>query len=544
MDIDIPTFSKTLQQRQAQGLFDTLPGIRRGIEKEALRVLPDGTLSRTPHPYALGSSLTHPHITTDYSESLLEFISTPWTSVRGLLQELHHIEQFTHSVLQSQAETLWATSMPCRLPNNPVDIPIAQYGNAYPGRIKTIYRQGLGLRYGRKMQTIAGLHYNFSFPDTFWMNYQATSGQTQATLPEFISDQYFHLIRNVLRWRWLLPLWFGASPAVDSSFLAPDCQPDSLVPHLAPVSARGQANHTWISPYATSLRLSPLGYHNTNARIEHGISYNTLPDFLSDLRKAVTTVSPEFSAIGVLSNGEYLQLNDTCLQIENEFYGIIRPKNTLAPQERLLHALKTRGVGYIELRALDLNPFEPNGISSQHLHLLDVFLTTCLLLDSPLLSHSEEALSHADYQTIVIEGRKKNLRFAGNTTGKSASVQERSTKFLDALRAVAEQFDQALQTQNHIQAIEMASQQIQNPQENSLCAEVFESYAQHRNNHIDFGQYISQERANYFLKQPLSKPIQADFEAMATRSFSKQQVLETEYQPPFAEYLHNYLKNI
>ena len=45
-----------------------LCGLLRGIEKESLRITPDGTLSQRPHPQALGSALAHSSITTDFSE--------------------------------------------------------------------------------------------------------------------------------------------------------------------------------------------------------------------------------------------------------------------------------------------------------------------------------------------------------------------------------------------------------------------------------------------------------------------------------------------
>ena len=547
MDRDTPTFFKTLEQLQTQGLFETLPGIRRGLEKEALRVLPDGTLAQTSHPQALGSSLTHPHITTDYAESLLEFISTPWTSTRALLQELSNIEHFTFTALKPLEEKLWATSMPCRLPSNDQDIPIAQYGKAYQGRIKSIYRHGLGLRYGRKMQTIAGIHYNFSFPDSFWSTYRTTAPSAIpkiAPLPDFISEQYFRLMRNALRWRWLLPLWFGASPALDSSFLPANFKTDTLIPGLMPVSGQGQKNHTWISPYATSLRLSPLGYSNTQSQIQHGISYNGLPQFLSDLLKAVTTVSPDFSAFGVCQNGEYQQLNNTYLQIENEFYGIIRPKRTLQPQERLLHALKHRGVGYLEIRALDLNPFEPMGVSPHHLQLLDIFLTTCLFLDSPPLSSREEQQSLADYQKVVIEGRKKGVLLPKNARGKCETLRERATPFLESMQAVAEHFDKILKSADHRKAVELAIDQVNYPTEVSLSAAVFEDYKRYDNNHIHFGQHYSEKQANHFLKKTLSEQHRVDFDQMAKLSLSKQRLLDAQTEPSFTEYLDHYLKQI
>jgi glutamate--cysteine ligase len=542
MDRDTPLFSTNLKILRERGLFDTLPGIRRGLEKESLRVSPSSFLAQTPHPRSLGASLTHPHITTDYSEALLEFMSTPWTSIRALLSEMHDIEAFTHHCLAQQQEQLWAVSMPCQLPDNATDIPIAQYGSAYVGRIKHIYRQGLGLRYGRKMQTIAGIHYNFSFPDSFWATYQTSK---EKPLSDFISAQYFHLMRNALRWRWLLPLWLGASPALDQSFFADaSAKMHTLVPGLTAIKTPNDPGNTWISPYATSLRLSPLGYSNTQSPVQHGVSYNGLPDFIADLHKAVTTISPRFAAFGISADGQhYQQLNNTLLQIENEFYGIIRPKRSLQPPERLLHALKQRGVGYIELRAIDLNPFEPHGISKSSLYLLDIFLATCLLLESPPLSRDAETRSAEDYQQVVIQGRKKGLTLPENNQGKRDTLPQRAAPFLEAMQQVAAEFDLCLKTTDYTAAVHIAATQVEQP-DTTLSAKVFEAYAAHRNNHLSFGQHYSKAHADYFKQHPPSAQQQAAFEQMASISLNKQQQLNAQTQPPFADYLAHYLQAI
>ena len=83
-----------------------LTGIVRGIEKESLRVDPTGHLAMTPHPRALGSTLTHPSITTDYSEALLEFITAPSASIDRVLDELDEIpEQISWAVISVRDES-------------------------------------------------------------------------------------------------------------------------------------------------------------------------------------------------------------------------------------------------------------------------------------------------------------------------------------------------------------------------------------------------------------------------------------------------------
>lgn len=186
-----------------------------GLEKETLRVSHEGGLAQTPHPSGLGSALTHPYITTDYSEALLEMVTPPANDIKSVLNFLHDTQQFIYNQLDD--ELLWATSMPCVVAGE-TSIPLAQYGSSNAAQMKTVYRRGLGLRYGRVMQVIAGVHFNFSFSEKFWSAFFDlcnNNGDTQNS----ISDAYFSLLRNLQRFGWLIPYLFGASPAVCKSFL-------------------------------------------------------------------------------------------------------------------------------------------------------------------------------------------------------------------------------------------------------------------------------------------------------------------------------------
>ena len=325
-------------------------GIRRGVEKESLRALADGSLALTPHPKGLGSALMHPHITTDFSESQLELITGVHASAQACLDELTQVQHVTARELGD--EMMWVSSMPCCLPQDDA-IPLGQYGSSNVGRSKTVYRSGLCHRYGRRMQTISGIHYNWSLPDVS-------------------SDQYFGLIRNFRRHAFLLLYLFGASPAVCSTFVAGrQHQLQALNPG------------TMYLPYATSLRMGRLGYQS-DAQASLAVSYNSLQGYAASLQDALTRPYPAYEAIGVRGpNGEYRQLASTLLQIENEFYGTIRPKRVIRQGERPLHALRERGVEYVEVRLMDLNPFEPMGITAQTMRFLDVFLLHCLQTDSP-----------------------------------------------------------------------------------------------------------------------------------------------------------------
>ena len=305
----------------------------RGIERETLRVRQDdGALSLRPHPVALGATLTHPEITTDYAEALLEFITPALPDISAALERLDQIHRFVHANLGE--EMLWSQSMPGELPSEEA-IPIAWYGTSHIGMIKHVYRRGLALRYGKTMQCIAGIHYNFSLSPEVWKIISKAEGR-RGDAQYLQSESYVALIRNFHRISWLLMYLFGASPAIPRSFL-----------RGAPHTLETLSDDTLYLPYATSLRMSDLGYQN-NAQDGLVPPYNTLLEYMRSLSKAVRKPYPPYEAIGTQKNGEWVQINTNVLQIENEFYATIRPKQVIRSGERAVEALCARGVQYIE----------------------------------------------------------------------------------------------------------------------------------------------------------------------------------------------------
>ena len=366
--------------------------LQRGIEKESLRVNPDGTLAQTPHPKALGSALTHSSITTDYSEALLEFVTPVHTDIDALLKELTDIHHYTYQNVGD--EKLWVNSMPCVMEGDN-KILIARYGSSNVAKMKEAYRRGLGHRYGRLMQTIAGIHFNFSLPEAFWDDFLDFADSADRKAQK--STQYFALTRNFLRHSWLACYLFGASPAVCKSFLTG--RKHELDEH---------DGHSFYAPNATSLRLSDLGYsNNVQAGIE--ICYNTLEEYTATLRKAIQTPYPAYQTIPEVIDGKYQQLNPNLLQIENEFYAVIRPKQVAESGESPSRALMDRGVAYVEVRSLDLNPFAPVGIDAECIRFFDAFLLYCLLEDSPPLSNAERGEASENRQRAVLSGRLPGL---------------------------------------------------------------------------------------------------------------------------------------
>lgn len=365
----------------------------RGMERECLRVTPRGCIAQTAHPSGLGSALTNPYITTDYSEALLEFVTPPRPDSAAALDLLTDIHRFTYRHIGD--ELLWATSMPCIL-GDENSIPIAEYGTSNVGLMKNIYRRGLGHRYGRKMQTIAGIHFNFSVTDDLWPVLQSVVGDT-ASVEHFRDSRYFGLVRNFQRLGWLVPLLFGASPAVCRSFLGG--RVDGLETH---------GRNTLYAPYATSLRMSDLGYKN-KAQSGLAISANSLDDYVDGLVGAIQTPDPEFEAIGMCKDGEYLQLSTSILQIENEYYSFIRPKNRARSGERPTLALRRRGVQYVEMRALDIDPDAAAGVTQEALYFLEALLLYCLLEDSPLIDDRERRENEHNQTLVAREGRSPGL---------------------------------------------------------------------------------------------------------------------------------------
>ncbi len=401
-------------------------GIRRGLERETLRVTPTGELATTGHPESLGSALTHNWITTDFAEALLEFITPVDGDIDHMLTFMRDIHR--HVARELGEERMWPLSMPCYIDDGQ-NIELAQYGSSNMGRMKTLYREGLKNRYGALMQTISGVHYNFSLPLEFW---QARLGVKDAQSgKEEISAGYFRLIRNYYRFGWVIPYLFGASPAICSSFLQGK---ESSLPF-----EKTECGMNYL-PYATSLRLSDLGYTST-AQSNLGITFNDLATYVKGLKSAIKTPSEEFAKIGMEKDGKRLQINTNVLQIENELYAPIRPKRVTGKGESPSDALLRGGIEYIEVRSLDINPFSPIGMDEQQIRFLDLFMIWCVLADAPEMSSDELLCTRTNWNRVILEGRKPGLTLGiGCETAQHPLSKVGKDLFAD-LRRVAETLD-------------------------------------------------------------------------------------------------------
>lgn len=500
-----------------------LKGITRGVEKESLRVTPDGHLAQTPHPRALGSALTHPCITTDYSEALLEFITNPSTSVNDVLQELEDIHSYVYRNIGN--ELLWVNSMPCILGQDS-DIPVAQYGSSNIGKMKYIYRMGLGHRYGRLMQTIAGIHYNFSLPDEFW---QALKGKAHSplSLMDFKTEGYFALIRNFRRHLWLLLYLFGSAPAVCRSFVK------NRTHKLEPL---GNDSNTLHAPFGTSLRMGDLGYQS-QAQQDLTVCYNSLPTYIETLSKALTIPYTPYSRIK--EQGPYAQLNANLLQIENEFYSTIRPKRTAGSGEPPLLALRDRGVEYIEVRCLDLDPFSPVGITAELMYFMDTFLLYCLLQESPFSTEEEYRNIQANQQIAVYQGRDPGLKLAAN--GEDRALTEWADALFIELEQVARLLDAHNGHTNHSRAVSEFHKRIREPQL-TPSAKMLEVMTTGGKSYFQLALEQSEQHRQYFMGRPLSSNKVEAFQAMAKKSLADQATAEVEDQLPLDAFLEHYFQ--
>jgi glutamate--cysteine ligase len=508
---------------EAANLAPLLKGGMMGLEKETLRVNPEGEIAQTRHPGILGSPLTHPYITTDYSEALMEFITPPFHAAGDALTYLRDLQQFVFNRLDK--EFLWSASMPCVVAGES-SIPVAHYGESNAGKMKTIYRIGLGYRYGRVMQVIAGMHFNYSFSDAFWQALQQLEADDR-NLQDYKADRYFDLLRNLQRLGWLIPYLFGASPAVCKSFL-----------NGKQTSLEQLDDYTYYGPYATSLRMGDIGYQN-NKESESGIkaNYDSLESYIASLTCAINKPYPAYEAIGVKVDGEYKQLNANILQIENEYYSTVRPKQLLKGYEKPTLALQKRGVRYVELRSLDVNPFEPMGISEMQLHFLEALMLYCLLQESPPISAQERIEIDHNEMLAAHRGREPGLELS--RCGQAITLQEWALEICAAMQEVCDLLDSNTSKHPYRQALARQCRLVENP-DLTPSARVLSEMRNGKETFFEFARRKSLEQQWYFAELPIDFEREQTLVELAARSLQKQKEIEAADEVDFDQFLQDY----
>jgi len=515
-------------ERRLAGLINSgeraiLRGGRKGVEKESLRVSPDGAIARTRHPQALGAPLTNEHITTDFSESLIELVTPPFGETWELLQYLCDIHQFVYRHLQD--ELLWATSMPCAI-NGDASIPLAQFGSSNVGQMKTIYRHGLGVRYGRIMQAISGVHFNYSFSPKLWGVLEGVN-QSRQPLQDFISEQYFGVLRNYRRYGWLVLYLFGTSPAVSNSFFA------GRETSLAVFDS-----DTVYEPFGTSLRMSDIGYRNKN-QSTLSVSVNSLGEYVRDLSRAIGTPYPPYQKLGVKIDGVYQQLNANILQIENEYYSFIRPKRIARSGERPTKALHRGGVEYVEVRALDVSAFDPVGVNQNKLRFLEAFLALCLLRESAPISVGEQAALDANHLLVARRGREPNLMLSRE--GRGISMAAWARELLDSMQGLCEMLDHGEAARPYSSALEQQRAKIEDV-ERTPSARLLAEMRQTGESFFQLALRMSKLHKDYFLGlYPPNESRLSEFATEAKDSLQAQRSIEAADNNNFDAYLAHYL---
>ncbi len=494
-----------------------------GLEKESLRVNVTGGIAQTPHPDVLGAPLTHPYITTDYSEALSEFITPPFSRITEALEFLQNTQKFVYKNLKD--EILWATSMPCVVAGES-SIPLACYGDSNAGTMKNVYRRGLGHRYGRAMQLIAGVHFNFSLTESFWPVLQELEGDKQS-LQDFINTRYFDLIRNSQRLGWLVPYLFGASPAVCKSFL------------LGGSTTLAEFDEsTYFEPYATSLRMGDIGYQN-NKENESGIKacYKNIDSYISSLDWAINTPYEGYEKFGLLKNGKYQQLNTNILQIENEYYSTIRPKQILQGNEKPTMALSKRGVKYVELRSLDVNAYDPLGVNESQLHFLEAFLLFCLLHDSPVIELPERQEVDHNEMLTAHHGRKPGLKLSRNR--KNQVLKSWAMEIMEEMAGICELLDANDPDKPYTASLIKQTERVIHP-DMTPSARMLDDMRQDSESFHRFASRMSRQHFHYYKNLHLSAEQEAFYQNEAQQSKLKQEAIERADNISFEEYLEAY----
>ncbi|WP_228517482.1 glutamate--cysteine ligase [Aliidiomarina indica] len=523
--------SASLDQLQSAEGQLALRTMNRGIERECLRITPEGRLATTPHPESLGSKLTHPLITTDYAEALLEFITPVETDIDTTLMQLRDIHRATYQALGD--ELLWPLSMPCYL-NEVTDIELANYGTSHIGRMKTTYRQGLTHRYGAVMQTISGVHFNWSISDELWRILAARNGSEDTA--EFRSQGYFGLLRNFKRWAWVIPYFFGASPVLCKSFLKHSS---------ADLDFRELGGGMVYVPYATSLRMSDLGYTNKE-QAALKITYNSLEAYIDGLRNAVFTRSEQFAGIGIRDGDQWRQLNDNILQIENEFYSPIRPKRVAQSGETPTQALERGGVQYIEVRAVDVNPYTAVGITAEQMRFLDLFLLYCLLTDSPPLGFEAQRVTEQNLNRVVLRGREPGLTLVDESG--EHSVQSRLQFLFGELKDIASMLDGKAQNESNSadseayqRVLDGFARAITDP-EQTLSGRILHDYHNAVANFQQLGLGFANRYKQDLLESSFEYYTAEQFKTWAEQSQVEQAEIEAADKGSYEDYLADYFR--
>ena len=292
-------------------------------------------------------------------------------------------------------------------------------------------------------------------------------------------------------------------------------------------------------PHATSLRMGRLGYQS-DAQSSLAVSYNNLENYGASLQGALTQPHPAYERIGIRAeDGSYRQLSTALLQIENEFYGTIRPKRVIQSGERPLHALRQRGVEYVEVRCMDLDPFEPVGINASTTRFLDMFLLHCLLVDSPPDSKAEIAELARNQDRAAMRGREPGLRL--ERSGDEVALLDWALLLLDEMAPIAAALDRLDDGSQHAEALQLAERRMRGDLPLPSAQVLQTMHERHDDSYVRFTLAQSAATRNALLELPLSDEAAARLAKMAQASVARQAAIEAADTLPFELYRERYL---
>jgi len=497
-----------------------------GLEKESLRVDKNGTISYKMHPKKFGSSLTNKFITTDYSEALLEMVTPPCSSNLEAINYLENIIAYVYENLED--EYLWPASMPCIIAGEK-SIPIAYYGTSNPGRMKTTYRRGLGNRYGRIMQVISGIHYNYSFCEKFWEQFSAFK-KSNKEIKDFKSEQYFITSRNLLRNGWVIPYLFGCSPAVCKSYLSGKKN-----------SLESFDEYTYYEKYATSLRMGDIGYQN-NKEEDMGvhIDYNSLKNYVKSLNSAIKKNSGEYEKIGVFSEGYYKQINSNILQIENEYYSTVRPKPNPNLELRPSKGLNISGVDYIELRSIDNNIFSKAGIDINQMYFTELLIMHSLFSNDSKISQNELIEIKKNLTNVAHKGRDRKLKLT--IKGKKKLLLDELGIILNEIEKIASLIFSITKDEKYKDCVKIQKEKIK--EKNCLPSDrVLTEMTENQLSFYEFTMNNISKQKKYFNNLDTDNVIMNSLEKESIDSLKKQNDLEKNQKESYEDYIKKYFSN-
>lgn len=542
--------SRRLSQLISNSEPSSFSGRRVGLEKETLRIDANGVIAQSDHPAKLGAALCNSAITTDFSEALLEMVTPPCESASSAMDYLQGLHQFILPRLADQ-EGLWNTSMPCVLQGDS-SIRVGEYGSSHNGRMKRVYRLGLGLRYGKRMQAIAGIHFNFSLPEDAWPLWTTLHaeghGQTQKqtndnagasktdlspdALQAMRTKGYFHMTRNLMRVGWIVPYLFGASPAICQTFLPSGTNTD--------LSTFNQ--HTRYAPKGTSLRMGEIGYrYKEDAPIDLGVRHDDFEHYLDDIIGHVTTSHPPYLENGVKDAlGEFQQLNANKLQIENEYYSSVRPKQIPEKGEMPILALQRRGIRYLELRSVDVNVFDPVGMHLEQVAMLEMLMMFSWLADCAPLGSVELEANKANIKKVAHYGREPSLMLQSGT--QSVALQQWGLEIMHSLKPLSEWLDAGSGGDLYQRSLASQIAKLHDP---SLTpsARVIAELEEH-GSFFDLVMHYSQQHQEALMQMPANDQLQKTLDDAVLASIESQQAMDANSVGSFEDYLSDYFSQL